>query len=41
MPSGNHTIRTYINKTENSVTFKIKIGYYLDLLYVTNNETAW
>ena len=28
----NLSIRIYINKTENRITFKIKIGYYLELL---------
>ena len=28
----NPLIRIYINKTENRITFKIKIGYYLELL---------
>ena len=28
----NHSIRIYVNKIENSVTFKIKIWYYLKLL---------
>ena len=26
------SIRIYVNKIENSTTFKIKIGYYLELL---------
>ena len=25
----NHPIRIYVNKIENRVTYKIKIGYYL------------
>ena len=28
----NHSIRIYLNKIENRITFKIKTGYYLDLL---------
>ena len=28
----NPSIRIYTNKTENRITFKIKTGYYLDLL---------
>ena len=28
----NLSIRTYVNKTENRITFKIKTGYYLELL---------
>ena len=28
----NPSIRTYINKIENRITFKIKTGYYLELL---------
>ena len=28
----NPSIRTYINKTENRITFKIKTEYYLELL---------
>ena len=29
---GNPSIRIYINKIENRITFKIKTGYYLELL---------
>ena len=28
----NHLIRIYVNKIENRITFKIKIGYYLKVL---------
>ena len=28
---GNPSIRVYVNKIENRITFKIKSGYYLDL----------
>ena len=28
----NPPIRTYVNKIENRITFKIKAGYYLELL---------
>ena len=28
----NHSIRIYISKTENSIMFKIKTGYYLEHL---------
>ena len=28
----NPSIRIYVNKIENRITFKIKIGYYLQLL---------
>ena len=28
----NPTIRIYVNKTENRITFKIKNGYYFELL---------
>ena len=28
----NPSIRTYVNKIENKITFKIKNGYYLELL---------
>ena len=28
----NHSIRIYINKIENRITFKIKTGYFLELL---------
>ena len=28
----NPSIRTYVNKTENRMTFKIKKGHYLELL---------
>ena len=31
----NPSIRMYVNKIENSITFKIKTGYYLDLLSPT------
>ena len=30
--TGNPSIRIYINKIENRITFKIKTGYYLELL---------
>ena len=30
--SDNALLRIYINKTENRITFKMKIGYYLELL---------
>ena len=30
--TANHSIRIYVNKTENIITFKIKTGYYLELL---------
>ena len=30
--TNNPSIRTYVNKIENRITFKIKIGYYLELL---------
>ena len=30
--ANNQPIRTYVNKTENRVTFKIRTGYYLELL---------
>ena len=29
---GNPAIRIYVNKKENRITFKIKTGYYLELL---------
>ena len=28
----NHSIRIYVNKIENRITFKIKAGYYLERL---------
>ena len=28
----NSSIRTFVNKIENRITFKIKTGYYLELL---------
>ena len=28
----NPSIKTYVNKIENKITFKIKTGYYLELL---------
>ena len=30
--TGNASIKIYINKIENKITFKIKTGYYLELL---------
>ena len=30
--TGNPSIRIYVNKLENRITFKINIGYYLELL---------
>ena len=30
--TGNSSIRIYVNKIENRITFKIKTGYYLELL---------
>ena len=30
--TGNPSIRIYVNKIENRITFKIKTGYYLELL---------
>ena len=30
--TGNSSIKIYINKIENRITFKIKTGYYLELL---------
>ena len=30
--TNNPLIRIYINKTENRITFKIKVGYYVELL---------
>ena len=32
MGTVNPSIRIYINKIENRITFKIKAGYYLDFL---------
>ena len=29
--TGNPSIRMYVNKTENRISFKIKTGYYLKL----------
>ena len=34
----NSRIKIYINKIENRVTFKIKLGYYLDLLSLETLE---
>ena len=31
----------YINKIENRISFKIKTGYYLELLTPENNEITW
>ena len=36
----NHSIRIYISKTENSITFKIKTGYYLELLTPETMKSA-
>ena len=30
----NPSIRTYTNKTENIISFKVKTGYYLELLTI-------
>ena len=30
--ANNQSIRIYLNQIENRITFKIKIGYYLELL---------
>ena len=30
--TGNPSIKIYVNKTENRITFKIKTGYYVELL---------
>ena len=32
MEKSNPSIRIYVNKIKNRITFKIKIGYYLELL---------
>ena len=34
----NPSIKIYVNKIENRITFKIKSGYYLELLTLLNNE---
>ena len=37
----NPSIRMYVNRIENRITFKIKNGYYLELLTPENNEITW
>ena len=37
----NRSVSIYKNKIENRITFKIKNGYYLELLNIRNNENAW
>ena len=37
----NPSIRIYVIKIENRITFKIKSGYYLELFNTRNNEIAW
>ena len=34
----NQNIKKYVNKIENRITFKIKTGYYLDLLNLETME---
>ena len=34
----NPPIRIYVNKTENRITFRIKTGYYLELLGSTKSK---
>ena len=34
----NPSVKINVNKIENRITFKIKTGYYLELL---NNEITW
>ena len=35
------SIRIYVNEIENRITFKIKNGYYFELLTPKNNEIIW
>ena len=37
----NPSIRIYVNKIENRITFKIKSGYYLEFFNTRNNEITW
>ena len=37
----NLSISTYVNKIENRITFKIKTGYYLDLLTPETMKLLW
>ena len=37
----NPSIRIYVNKIENRITFKIKNGYYLELLTPETKEITW
>ena len=37
----NLSMRIYVNKIENRITFKIKTGYYLEFLTLQNNEFTW
>ena len=37
----NPSIRIYVNKIENRITFKIKTGYYLELLTPDTMKLLW
>ena len=37
----NSSIRTFVNKFENRITFKIKTGYYLELLTPETAKLLW
>ena len=37
----NPSIKTYVNKIENRISFKIKIGYTLKTFNKRNNEITW
>ena len=38
--ANNTSIRIYVNKIENRITFKIKTAYYLKLLMLEKNEVT-
>ena len=37
----NPSIRIYVNKIENRITFKIKSGYFFGTFNTRNNEITW
>ena len=41
--TGNPSVRIYVTKIENIITFRIKTGYYLELLTLeaTKNKITW
>ena len=39
--ANNTSIRIYVNKIKNRITFKIKTAHYLKLLMLEKNEVIW